>query len=89
MEQPVSGVIKTIGRSGQTALGKEFAGRHVLVTELEPGEWIVKLGEFIPDSERWLHETETAASLDRAIDWAERHPPSESDIDALERKAAH
>jgi hypothetical protein len=85
----MSSVIKTVGRSGQIALGKQFAGRHVLVTEIEPGVWTVKLGEFIPDSERWLHKAGTAQSLDRAIDWAEQNPPAESDLDALERELSH
>jgi hypothetical protein len=67
-------------------LGKQYAGRHVLVTEVEPGVWTVKLGEFIPDTERWLHEPETADSLSRAINWAEQHRPVESDLDELERK---
>lgn len=44
--------IGTLDQSGQIALGKAYAGRHVLVEELEPGVWLVKLGEFIPDSER-------------------------------------
>ena len=50
--------IKTIGRSGQIALGKAYAGRSVLIDELEPGVWIIKLGQFIPDSERWLYDAQ-------------------------------
>ena len=51
-------VIKTVGSSGQIALGKQYAGRHVMMDELEPGVWIIKLGEFVPDNERWLHAPE-------------------------------
>lgn len=76
-------VIKTVGQSGQIALGKVYAGRHVLVDELEPGVWLVKLGEFIPDSERWLHAPDVKADLDEAIAWAESHPAVETDLDAL------
>ena len=76
-------VIKTVGQSGQIALGKAYAGRHVLVDELEPGVWLVKLGEFIPDSERWLHAPDVKADLDEAIAWAESHPALETDLDAL------
>lgn len=82
----MSDTVKTIGQSGQIALGKQFAGRHVLVTEVEPGVWMVKLGEFIPDAERWLHEPEATRSLDRAIGWAEHHRPRESSLDELEQK---
>ena len=79
-------VIKTVGQSGQIALGKAYAGRHVLMDELEPGVWLVKLGEFIPDSERWLHAPEVKADLDEAIAWAESHPALETDLDALEKR---
>ncbi len=78
--------IKTIGASGQIALGKEFAGREVAVEEVEPGVWVIKLGTFLPDSEAWLHEPETRASLDRALEWAEAHPPAETDLAELERR---
>ena len=68
-------LIKTIGRSGQIALGKEYVGRHVLIDELEPGVWLVKLGEFVPDNERWLWDTQVQKDLDEAIAWAENNPP--------------
>lgn len=78
--------IKTIGRSGQIALGKEFAGRHALLTEVEPGVWTIKLGDFVPDSERWIHEPSVAESLDRAIQWAGENSPAETNVDEVERK---
>ena len=75
--------IKTVSRSGQISLGKEYAGRHVLVEQITPGVWIVKLGEFIPDSERWMWDPGIKAEIDRAVHWAETHPPQETDVDAL------
>ena len=75
--------IKTVGRSGQISLGKEYAGRHVLFDEVEPGVWTIKLGEFIPDSERWLWQEATAQAVDRAVAWAEQHPAEETDLEAL------
>ncbi|MEW6368702.1 MAG: hypothetical protein AB1714_29080 [Acidobacteriota bacterium] len=78
--------LKTIGQSGQLSLGKEYAGRHVLVDEIEPGTWLIKTGEFIPDNERWMWEAEAATKIDRAIKWAESNPPAETDLAALERR---
>lgn len=80
------GSIKTIGVSGQIALGKQYAGRHVLVDETEPGVWVIKLGQFIPENEKWLHEPEVSARLDRALRWAEQHPAAETDLEVLERR---
>ena len=71
-------VIKTIGSNGQISLGKEHAGKSVLVDEVEPGVWVVKIGQFVPDSERWLHTTEAKAKLDEAIAWAEKTRPSDN-----------
>jgi len=45
---------------------------------IEPGVWVVKLGQFIPDSERWLHEPVAKAKLDEAIRWAETTQPSDN-----------
>ncbi|MEN8164383.1 MAG: hypothetical protein ABFS37_09650 [Acidobacteriota bacterium] len=80
--------VKTIGKSGQIALGKEFAGKQVLVDRVEPGVWVVKLGEFVPDSERWLFHAPVSGDLDEAIRWAEANPPQETDFEALETKGA-
>lgn len=82
----MKGAIKRIGKSGQVSLGKEYAGRDVLVEEIEAGVWLIKAGSFIPDSERWLHAPKAAAKLDRAVAWAERTDPRETDLDELEAK---
>lgn len=76
--------IKTIGASGQITLGKEYSGKTVLVDEIEPGVWMVKVGAFIPDSERWLHEPENKSKLDEAIVWAEANPASADNFAEIE-----
>ena len=82
-------VIKTVGSSGQIALGKQYAGRHVLVEEPEPGMWVIKVGEFIPDSERWLHSPGVKEQLDEALAWAAQNPPAETDLNELEERIVH
>lgn len=79
--------LKRIGPSGQIALGKEFAGRTAVVEEVEPGVWLVKLGQFVPDSERWLWQSDVQQSLERAEIYAAAHPAQASDLDALEQEA--
>jgi hypothetical protein len=73
--------IKLVGSNGQISLGKQYAGRHVLVEESEPGVWIVRTATVIPDNERWLHEPAAAASLQAAMAWSASHPPADSDLD--------
>jgi len=82
-------MLKTIGKSGQISLGKEYAGRHALVEEIEPGVWVIKLGTFVPDDERWLWEPATQQRVDQALDWAAEHPPEATDLADLAEQASH
>jgi hypothetical protein len=77
--------VKVIGSNGQISLGKQFAGRQVLVEEREPGVWLVRTASVVPDNERWLHEPQARVELERALDLAERTPPQESDPVAVAR----
>lgn len=79
-------MIKSVGRSGQISIGKEFAGRTVLMEEINTGVWLIKLGDFIPDSERWLHLPAIQSDLDEAVAWAENHSPKPSNLDELEAR---
>ena len=76
--------IKRVGASGQISLGKEFAGRTVLIDSSEPGVWVIKTAQTIPDSELWLHQPAQAERLDRALQAIDM-PAQAADLDALER----
>jgi hypothetical protein len=78
--------VQVMGTGGEVALGKEYAGRAVLVEALEPGVWIVKVGQLVPDNERWLLDPKVQADLDEAIAWAERTPPQTTDLKHFEEK---
>ena len=78
--------IKTVGSSGQISLGKKFAGQTVMLDEIDTGVWIVKLGRFIPDNERWLHTPGVQAELNKAIAWAEENPPEDTNFEELEAR---
>ena len=70
--------VKIIGVNGQVSLGKEFAGKMVMVDQVEEGTWIIKCGEFIPDSEKWLHQSNNNEKIDSALDWASKNKPSDN-----------
>lgn len=72
-----SPAVKLVGANGQISLGKQFAGRQVLVEEQEPGVWLVRTATVIPDNERWLHSEPAAGALREALDWAQAHPASD------------
>jgi hypothetical protein len=77
------GQVEVVGADGQISLGKEFAGRQVLIEEREPGVWLIRTATVIPDNERWMHEPKAAADLNAALEWAQTHPPDDSNVDEL------
>lgn len=67
-------VIKVVGANGQISLGKQYAGRQVLVEEQEPGVWLVRTATVIPDNERWLHQPAATQAIGEALNWAMENP---------------
>ncbi|MCP9857586.1 MULTISPECIES: hypothetical protein [unclassified Cyanobium] len=80
---------KLVGANGQISLGKQYAGRQVLVEERGPGWWIVRTATVIPDNERWLHEPKAAAALEAAMAWSASHAPAETDLDITLSRLGH
>ena len=78
--------VKIVGVNGQISLGKEHAGRTVMVEELETGVWMIRTAQVIPDNERWLHTAPVRESLDRALAISAKTERSESDLEILTRK---
>jgi hypothetical protein len=72
--------VKIIGTNGQISLGKQFAGRQVLVEEHEPGVWLIRTATVIPDNERWLHNHAAASDLTDALDWAKNNQASDDKL---------
>ena len=70
---PVSGRVKILGPNGQIYLGKQFAGRQVLVEEREPGVWLIRTATVVPCNERWLHEPAAMNNLLKALDWSSKN----------------
>lgn len=77
-----SSCVKVVGVNGQISLGKQFAGRQVLVEEQEAGVWLIRTATVIPDNERWLHQPKASADLDRALAWVAANPAQDTNIDA-------
>ena len=70
--------VKVIGGNGQLSLGKEFAGQMVLIDHLDTGIWLIKTGEFIADSEKWLYQGDGLARLDKALSWTANNKPKDN-----------
>jgi len=78
--------VKTVGASGQIPIGKEYAGRTVLIERIEERVWLIKTAQIIPDNERWVHEEPAKGRIDRAIAWAGENRPVKTDLEKLSAK---
>ena len=78
--------VKMVGANGQISLGKQFAGRQVLVEDQEPGVWLVRTAIVIPDNERWLQQPQAAVDLQNALAWAQTNAAADANADALLEK---
>lgn len=67
--------VKVIGINGQLSIGKEFAGKTVLVDQIDKTTLVIKVGTFVPDSEKWLYQGRNLAKLEKALEWAEKNMP--------------
>jgi hypothetical protein len=77
------GTLKVIGANGQISLGKQFAGKRVLVEEQGPGVWLIRTATVIPDNERWLQDPVAARDLNRALAWAQANGPDDGNLEAV------
>ena len=53
--------------NGQITVGKEFAGKPAMIDKSEPGMIIIKLGDFIPESQKWLYRDGNLEKIERAL----------------------
>ncbi len=79
-------VVKKVRNDGHILLGKKYAGKKMLVEQIQDGIWLIKADTFIPENEKWLHTPEVSAALSNAIRWAEEHLPQETNWDELEKR---
>ncbi len=73
--------VKVVGANGQISLGKQFAGRQVLVEEQESGVWLVRTATVVPDNEQWLFEPSATSDLSKALQWAVQNSSSDAELD--------
>lgn len=66
--------VKIVGANGQISLGKALAGKVVSIDQVDESTWVIRTGEFIPDSQKWLKEGNNMKKLDKALEVAAKTP---------------
>jgi hypothetical protein len=93
MNQSVTGPeerveIKVVGKSGQISLGKSYAGKILRLERRPDGTMVLTSVAMVPESQLWTLQEPHRSRIERALAWAEKTPPAETDLDQLIKKRA-
>ena len=75
--------VRKVSSKSQLTLPREFAGKLVSIDKIAEGVLQIKIGQFVPDSERIFHSREYQERLDRFDEWMDNRDPQDSDLDEL------
>ena len=75
--------VRKVSSKSQLTLPKEFAGKLVSIDKITEGVLQIKIGQFVPDSERIFHSQEYQKRLERFDEWMDQREPEDSDLEKL------
>lgn len=77
---------KVVGKSGQIALGKSYAGKTLRVERHEDGSIVLTAVAMVPESQLWTLQEPERSRIARGLAWAAETQPRETDVEALSRR---
>jgi hypothetical protein len=80
---PDSVEIKVVGKSGQISLGKSYAGKVLRLERRPDGTVVLTAVALVPESQLWTLREPDRSRIERALAWAEKTPPAETNLDRL------
>lgn len=78
--------LTTVGNNGQISIGKELAGREVLIEKYPDGRIIISPGTFVPDHQKAFFTPQANERLAEFDEWAESNPSTEKPANDLRAK---
>ena len=79
--------LKTVGKSGQISLGKNYAGKTLRLDRLADGRIILTAVAMVPESQLWILAEPHRSRIERGLAWAAQSSPKETDLEALLKTA--
>lgn len=77
-----------VGKSGQISLGKVHAGRTFRVERLSNGQIVLTAVALVPESQLWTLTEPHRSRINRALAWASKTTPRETDFQALLKRSS-
>jgi hypothetical protein len=75
--------VKIVGKSGQISLGKRYAGKMLRLERRRDGTVVLTAVAMVPESQLWTLIEPDHSRIQRGLAWAEKTPPSETNLDKL------
>lgn len=72
-----------VAANGQISIGKEWAGRQILVEKVNESELRIVSGTFVPDQQATFHTKKAKETLEDFEKWASNNSPKQTDTKAL------
>lgn len=79
---------KVVGKSGQISLGKNYAGKTFRVERFSNGQIVLTAVALVPESQLWTLTEPDRSRIKRALAWASKTAPRETDLEALLRRGS-
>ena len=80
--------VLTVPSNGQISIGKQWAGREVMVEMVDSHRLVITAGAFIPHDRATFHTAEAQEELAEFNRWSEKTPARKTNIQKLRKRLA-
>jgi len=78
--------VLTVPPNGQISIGKQWAGREVMVEMVDDNRMVITAGAFIPHDLATFYTKEAQAQLADFNRWSERTPAKKTNLNQLKKR---
>jgi hypothetical protein len=78
--------VLTVPPNGQISIGKQWAGREVLVEVVDDNQIVITSGTFIPADQATFFTKDAQSQLEQFNKWSEKTPAKKTDLNHLRKR---
>lgn len=81
--------VLTVPSNGQISIGKQWAGREVMVEVVDDNRIVITSGTFVPADQATFYTKEANATLENFNQWSGKTPAKKTDLNSLRKRLGH
>jgi hypothetical protein len=78
--------VLTVPPNGQISIGKQWAGREVMVEVVNDSQILITSGTFIPANQATFYTKDAQVQVDQFNKWSEKTPAKKTDLTQLRKR---